>query len=598
MTEIIDYGRFAERMAAERSRWELLGEVQREWGYRDPGGDPVVTMESEAPGYEPDESDPVPAALLEWWDSPLNSFAFRPRLYWTHSHWPPSEPDSVDHPPGDEACVFMAEYQYVNEWAYLASENRLPDPKVVVNTADGWVTQSRSISEFFLQLALERLPAHFGWSLRVHRDTVAENPAIVERLHASYPELGLLPWQEMGTDALTYGGPDALIRHGRGPGAEYAVVVHGRTRDALVQVAETLGIAWTDEQLEPPKEVPPAPADLGPASFAEGDTDDGLRWTVGNSTAAMGVPTVPDLPGLRDLPERTSVAATRDGTAVVAGDASGRVHLFVAGSAEVAARTLHRAPVTAVAYQGMGEIGLVISGDADGVIRNWMTHQPPLGRAFDRRAAPVQALTTAAYPSGPVLAAAWADGLVRVWDLLTNSVADLPLGTGIEALALRPEGTLLVTTGRGTAELRLDLGKLWPTRELRQRLDEIDWGSLWSARGPAHEVPGLIAEVASEDEDTAQAAVKRLYQLLAYKGDASPSAAVQAVPFLVERMLIPTNRARNTLLLLIADIADGRGEAREAVQEALPSLLHLQEDEHPSIRWAAGELVRACEAAA
>ncbi|MEU5876498.1 hypothetical protein [Spirillospora sp. NPDC047279] len=57
-------------------------------------------------------------------------------------------------------------------------------------------------------------------------------------------------------------------------------------------------------------------------------------------------------------------------------------------------------------------------------------------------------------------------------------------------------------------------------------------------------------------------------------------------------MLIPP--ARNTLLL----IADGRGEARAAVQEALPSLLHLQDDEHPSIRWAAAGLVRNCGATA
>jgi hypothetical protein len=594
MPKIIDYGRFAERLAQKRPRWELLDEVQREWGYEDPGGEPLVTREGEAPGYELDESDPIPAALVEWWDSPVNSFAFRPRLYWTHSQWPPSALDAIEDPPDDEICVIMAEYQYVNQWGYLASEAGLPDPKVMVNSHDGWVVQSRSISEFFLQLALERLPAHFGWSLRVSRADVDGDPAIVERLRASYRELGLLPWQEMGTDALSYGAPDALIRHGRGPGAGYAIVVHGRTREALVQVAETLGITWTDEEIEAPNEVPHPVEDLGPASLAEGSTDYRLRWTAISTAAAPAMPTVPDVLGLRELPGRTVAAAGRDGTTVVAGDTAGRVHVWATDGPETADRALHRAPVTAITcYQAADGSPVVVSGDADGVLRQWVTSREPLRTAFDRRRSPVDALASARLETGPALAAAWADGLMRVWDLRSDDVADLQIGTGIEALALASDGLLFVTTTQGAAALRLDLDRLWPTRGLRLRLDDIDWGSLWAARGPAHEVPGLIAKVASEDEDTAQDAVKRLYELLVSK-HVSLSAAAPAVPFLVERMLIPTNRARNTLLLLIADIADGPGEEREAVKAAVPSLLHLRDDEHPSIRWAAGELVRIC----
>ncbi|WP_433473911.1 WD40 repeat domain-containing protein [Spirillospora sp. CA-142024] len=599
MAKIIDYGRFAERLAEDRPVLELLGEVQREWGYEDPGGEPLVTREGEAPGYEPDESDPVPAALIEWWDSPVNSFAFRPRLYWTHSVWPPSGPDSVDDPPGDEIRMFMAEYEYVNQWGYLASEARLPDPKVLVNSSEGWVVQSRSISEFFLQLAMERLPGTFGWSFRVSREDVEADPAIVERLQETYRDVGLLPWQEAGTDALTFGGPDVLIRHGRGPGAGYAVVVHGRTREALVQALDTLGITWTDKEISAPSEVPLPTEDLEPASFTDGDADDRLRWTVASAAAASGVPAVPDVPALRGLADRTAAAADREATTVVAGDSAGHVHVWAADGEELAVQKPHRAPVTAVAcYRGSDGTRVVVSGDEAGVVRRWAA-QGDLPRVpLDRRRSPVSALAAARLETGPALAAAWADGLVRVWDLVSGEIADLRIGTGIEALALRKEGSLHVSTAQGSAELRLDLERLWPARPLRLRLREIDWGSLWAARGPAHEVPGLIAKVASDDEDTAQAAVKRLYELLAYRGDASPSAAVQAVPFLVERMLIPTNRARNTLLLLIADIADGPGDAHDAVKEALPSLLHLQDDENSSIRWAAAELVRNCGAAA
>lgn len=50
-----------------------------------------MTREGEAPAdFDLDEYEPIPAALVEWWDSPVNSFAFRPELYWTHPAWPPA----------------------------------------------------------------------------------------------------------------------------------------------------------------------------------------------------------------------------------------------------------------------------------------------------------------------------------------------------------------------------------------------------------------------------------------------------------------------------------------------------------------------------
>ncbi|WP_131739388.1 WD40 repeat domain-containing protein [Actinomadura roseirufa] len=592
MAEIIDYGRFAERLAQDRPRWELLDEVQREWGYEDPGGDPQVTREDEEPEDELDESRPVPAAFVEWWDSPVNSYAFRSDLYETYAQWPPCEPDSGENPPGDEIRVIMIENQYVNQWGYLASEEHLPDPKVVVDTSDGWVTQSRSISEFFLQLALQRLPAQFGWILEVGHSVVDGDPGIVQRLLASYRDLGLLPWQELSVDSLTYGAPDALIRHNRGPNADSAIVIQGRTREAVVRVADTLNVTWTDEEIEEPNEVPLPVEDLAPAAFTEGGTDDRLRWTAVSTTATPPAPAVPDVPGLHALPDRTAVAADQEATTAVAGDSTGGVHVWAADGPRT--RALHRAPVTAVTCHRSGDGGrTVVSGDAHGVLRYWPIGRAPKWAAFDRRRSPVVALTSECLETGPALAAAWADGLTRVWDLDTMDVADLPIGTGVTALTLTSDGVLYVTTGQGTAALRLDLDRLWPTRGLRLRLQEIDWGSLRAARGPADEVPGLIAKVASDDEETARAAVKRLYELLVSKRHPL-SAAAPAVPFLVERMLVPANRARGPLLFLIADLAGGPGEERQAVTAAVPSLLHLRDDKNPSVKRAAKQLVRVC----
>ncbi|MER5972994.1 WD40 repeat domain-containing protein [Streptomyces sp. NPDC002055] len=615
MAEIIDYGRFAERLQEKRSRWALLDEVQREWGYEDPGGEPPHSRwGGENSEYGIDEDLPIPEALGEWWDSPVNSFAFRPRLYWTHTQWPPSIagdelPDDTPHLGADEdlrVCVFMSEYQYCNQWGYLAAEAGRPDPRVFVSTGDGWVVQSRSLSEFFLQLAMERMPGNFGWSLRIHRTVVEDDAAIVERLRASYRELGLLPWQEMGTDALSYGGPDALIRHGRGPGADFAIVIHGRTREALVQVADTLGVPYEDGDIKGPSEVPAPLEDLRPVALAAGDTDDRGRWTVVSAGAAPEEPAVPRVTGLDEVTGRTVVTADQDGTTVVAGDRDGAIHLWATDGeapSEAESRALHRAPVTGAGCVRMDSgRRVVVSGDSNGVLRFWLTDKAPRRSPFDRRRTAVTAVAAGKPGTGPAVAAAWADGLVRVWDLYTDVVADLRLGTGIQGLALDADGLLRVTGPDGTAVLRLDLDRLWPTRKMREQLDEIDWSSFWTARGPADEngVSDLIVRIGSDDEATAKQAVHDLYRLIVSK-DGSLTAAAPAVPFLVELMTDPANRARGTLLLLIADIADlpdargDRGRAqRAAVQEALPVLLPLLEDDDTSVRWAAGELQRIC----
>ncbi|MFJ2768972.1 hypothetical protein [Streptomyces sp. NPDC087300] len=617
--EIIDYGQFAERLRQWQqggSRWELLDAVQREWGYEDPGGEPGHSRwggENRRDGI--DWQLPVPQALTEWWDSPVNSFAFNPRLYWVHTQWPPAvsdielAPDDDLAPPGADrrVCVFMSEYHYSHAWGYLAADAELPDPRVVVSVGGAWVVQSRSLSEFLTQLAFERLPAHYGWTLRVPAAEADADPEILHRLTASYRELGLLPWQEMDTDALSYGGPDAVIRHGRGPGAGFLVVINARTRDALVAVAETLGVDWTgDKAIRQPTEAPAPLEDLGPLSLAVGARDSRGRWSV----LPHGRGTPHAVPGsaasLVQLPAVVrSVAADQDVTTLAAGDSEGSVHVLETDdeSPETITLALHRAPVTALTCLKL-ESGerLVLSGDENGVIRYWSTRRKPLRAPFARRRSPVRALSAARLSTGPALAAAWDDGLVRVWDLASDAVAGLRIGTGIRFLGLDPDGTLNVTHQQGTSALGLDLARLWPHRDLQLRLDGVDWGSLWTARGPGTMIPELIGKVTSDDKKTAMDAVHDLYRLLVSK-DAASTAAVPAIPFLVDLMTDPDNRSRSTLLLLIADLADvrqargGRGDAQlAAVREALPTLRYLHDDPESPIRWAANELEQNCAA--
>ncbi|MEU5052073.1 hypothetical protein [Streptomyces sp. NPDC021096] len=296
MTEI-DYGRFHQWLHEARSastgrtvegdaRWELLRRFQQEWGYEPVGAQRWEREEPDAhkeyvsglkaelcdaavddgPG-DVDRSLAIPAALDQWWDLPFNSFADRAELYETNPVWPPTvRPDPTGYgvcdglprenvfvgPDEDlRVCVFMAENQYCNEWGYPAARSHLADPPVLVSARDddekpAWLLQSHSVSEFFLHLAVTRLPAHYGW-------TVEEGdlgPQEVARLRERLRPMGLLPWRELGARTEFFGGPDVIVAHNTGYG-DFGLVAYGRTEQALRRLAGTLGVDWSEWICEP-----------------------------------------------------------------------------------------------------------------------------------------------------------------------------------------------------------------------------------------------------------------------------------------------------------------------------------------------------------
>jgi hypothetical protein len=281
--EPVDYGRFAERLAARRGnpdparRWDLYGVIHAEWGH-------VRTADElwDRPSDEPDEDadedeiaslvplELVPAALREWWDLPQNSFTNSWDLYWTHPDWPPTwRPDPsgfgpagalpADSPlvvdPGDlRLCNFMAEYQYCNEWAYRSADARLADPPVMVTAgAEEWIEQAASVSEFFLHMALMRVVPAFGWQA-VPDD---ETDELVERIRATMPELGLPPWRELESSTVLYGASDVIMYVDVAGAADFPVMAVGRTREAVERLVAALPGEWSVSP--PPKPATPTP---------------------------------------------------------------------------------------------------------------------------------------------------------------------------------------------------------------------------------------------------------------------------------------------------------------------------------------------------
>lgn len=296
---VIDYGSFAERLAARTDRWGLLIEFQREWGYI---GD--INTGFAAPEDDEDEDDfeddeeycpIVPEALTEWYALPENSFMEACRLYWTHPHdpvtrWPTEELLRVaaeSGTPGERITarrgVFMAEYEYCWTWSYLeqdAAEN--PDPPVYIAGTEtmtdefeemlddasklGEYRTARSVSEWALAFAVTHVP--FAIKHGVGRGEMEKqliDRAVVDqhahseeysltdeqraRIRENFPELGLLPWYDFGCYELR-GGPDVIILLRKQMPADYLYWegdfefrIAARTQQALAEALKRSGLA-------------------------------------------------------------------------------------------------------------------------------------------------------------------------------------------------------------------------------------------------------------------------------------------------------------------------------------------------------------------
>lgn len=302
---VIDYGRFAERLAARTDRWGLLVEFQREWGYvgainrgfegegEDADGDEFEGEDEDDEGEE-EPCPVVPASLTEWYALPQNSFMHAATLYWTHPHMPPTRwPATEDlaeiglpaerlEPVPGRSGVFMAEYEYCWTWSYLEREAALdPDPPVYLADTERHGRElervligerrharyqaARSISEWVLAFAVTAIPFNIA--------QVANGPdelrpgqidhALVaglaawegaglsaqerDRVRETFPELGLLPWIGFGCYELR-GGPDVVMMLRTelpdvpDEGGEYDLLIAGRSAEALELALDRVGL--------------------------------------------------------------------------------------------------------------------------------------------------------------------------------------------------------------------------------------------------------------------------------------------------------------------------------------------------------------------
>ncbi|MEU5218097.1 hypothetical protein AB0G79_18115 [Streptomyces sp. NPDC020807] len=168
--------------------------------------------------------------------------------------------------------------------------------------------------------------------------------------------------------------------------------------------------------------------------------------------------TAPRPPYLERLTEAVSATLARHpGTAlaaiagsVVVGDRLGSVHAFgLTGLYQTAA---HSGRVTAVAAVE-SETPFVCSGGADGSVRLWTPGRDPRTEPLAERRAPVVSLHATETPHGPLVAAAWADGLVELLRPEGGPALAFRPGPPVRAVAVTGAGALLVGTDESLVRL-------------------------------------------------------------------------------------------------------------------------------------------------
>ena len=142
--------------------------------------------------------------------------------------------------------------------------------------------------------------------------------------------------------------------------------------------------------------------------------------------------------------------------------------------------------------------------------------------------------------------------------------------------------------------------------ELFAGLDNVDWGAMRHAYGPAVEVPDLVRGLVHKDPAVRESALDSMYGAVHHQGSVYDS-TVASIPFLLRAAGNPDLPGRDAIVELLASIGgadnDESGDvpehehhrrASEAVADASPMFLELLVDADPAVRRAACRALLVC----
>lgn len=139
--------------------------------------------------------------------------------------------------------------------------------------------------------------------------------------------------------------------------------------------------------------------------------------------------------------------------------------------------------------------------------------------------------------------------------------------------------------------------------QLEDRIRAIDWNSSYTAYGPANDVPDLLLQLASDDNETAKLASHKLWCGLCHQHVSMAPAGYLALPFILEIL----DSADDLLTIEILDILWGFAKcctevtpdvpeyfepARERLISELPRFALLAEHNDESISFFSSEIIK------
>jgi hypothetical protein len=281
------------------------------------------------------------------------------------------------------------------------------------------------------------------------------------------------PWRVIwrrvrGDIAPPWTGPTRALAAGRGPLAGQLVVADHQGTIRLLRSEDAVPVGRLSAPVPLPTALAAHPDGTVTTVDAQGrpHTQRGAPTASGTGLSALlgggATPLEQLLNDVRAYARKLTVTALASADRVLAvADGAGAVHAFTENGADPHTATLHRGPVTALAAldlqlaEGGGPVPVLYSGGVDGTVRTWAPHADPMASPVLSRPCAVTALAVAATEGGPVLATAWADGLVEHRALDSDTVRRFRPGIHVNAVVLTSAEQMIVGTDETLVCLRL-----------------------------------------------------------------------------------------------------------------------------------------------
>ncbi|MFD9938704.1 AAA family ATPase [Streptomyces massasporeus] len=148
---------------------------------------------------------------------------------------------------------------------------------------------------------------------------------------------------------------------------------------------------------------------------------------------------------------------------VVSGSYDGTVRIWnlLTGRPSTAPLVGHRGGVRSVACAVVEGWPVVVSGSYDGTVRIWdLLTGRPSGVSLVGHKGSVQSVACTVVEGRPFVATGSYDGTVRLWDVRTRQCEVLTMPRPVSAVALGPDGALVVGTGSGVVVMERKTGRV------------------------------------------------------------------------------------------------------------------------------------------